>query len=237
MKKILAILVLTILSAITYGQRVVLPIREFSGIDVFGPFDILLIKSDSSRVEIDFNGADKDNLVTEIEQGVVKMKLKSKHYWNEWNNHEYKKDTYVLVKVYYSDIDEIIAQAGAIVKTRERLKSKYLSLESTMGAEVTLDLLCKEMQVKSSMGGILRLTGQSEMMDAKVTMGGVLRASALESKTVFVKASMGGEVTVNAIDELDVSSSLGASVNYIGAAARVNTTKNMGGEIRKRKEN
>lgn len=237
MKKIAALILLTCLSAATYAQKVVLPIKDFKGIDVFGPFDVVLIKSDSNRVEIDYNGVDKENLVTEIQRGVLNMKLKSKHYWNEWNNHEYRKSRYVFVKVYYVDIDEIVAQAGAVIKTRERLKSKYLSIECAMGSEVTLDVLCKDMLVKSSMGGVLKLNGQTEMMDAKVTMGGVLRASALESKTVFVKASMGGDVTVNAIDELDVSSSFGANVNYLGAAAKVNTSTNMGGEIRKKKEN
>jgi hypothetical protein len=237
MKKIVVLVLLTSISVTTYAQKVILPIKDFTGIDVFGPFDVELIKSDSNRVELDYNGADKENLVTEIQRGVLKMKLKSKHYWSDWNNHEYKKATYVIVKVYYSDIDEIIAQAGAIVKTRERLKSKYLSIDCAMGAEVTLDLLCKDMLVKSSMGSILKLNGQTESMDAKVTMGGVLKASTLESKIVFVKASMGGDVTVNVLEELDVSSSFGSNVNYIGRPAMVNTSKNMGGEVHKKKDN
>jgi hypothetical protein len=237
MKSIVALILFSCLSAATYAQKVVLPIKDFKGIDVFGPFDVMLIKSDSNRVELDYNGVDKENLVTEIQRGVLKMKLKSKHYWNEWNNHEYRKERYVLVKVYYADIDEIVAQAGATIKTNSRLKSKYLSIDCAMGAEVTLDVLCKEMLVKSSMGGILKLNGQTEMMDAKVTMGGVLRAATLESKIVFVKASMGGDATVNVLDELDVSSTFGSTVNYIGGPAMVNTSKNMGGEVNKKREN
>ena len=237
MKKIIVLIFITLLSATTFAQKETLPIKEFKGIDVFGPFDVILIKSDSNRVELDYNGVDRENLVTEIQHGVLKMKLKSKHYWNDWNNHEYRKAKYVFVRVYYTDIDEIIAQAGAIVKTKERLKSKYLAIDCAMGAEVSLDVLCKEMLVKSSMGGILRLNGQTEVLDSKVSMGGVLKAATLESKIVFVKASMGGDVTVNVLDELDVSSSFGANVNYIGVPALVNTSKNMGGEVHKKKVN
>ena len=102
MRKIVAILLFISLSAATYAQKVVLPIKDFSGIDVFGPFDVELIKSDSNRVELDYNGADKENLVTEIQRGVLKMKLKSKHYWNDWNNHEYRPKRKSMVLRFYS---------------------------------------------------------------------------------------------------------------------------------------
>jgi len=236
MKKVCFFALLSLLASVAYSQKITLPFSFFNGINAFGPFDVELIKSETESVEIEYNGIDKEDVVIEMSRGLIKMKLKNRHYFNEWNNQSHRKSEYVTVKVYYHDMDMIEAQAGATVTSRERLKSKYLSIESTMGGEVKLDVLTKELQTKINMGGIVELNGQTERLDVSANMGGVLKAIQLESKVVFVKATMGAEVTVNVIDELEVSSAFGSSVDYIGGPAVRHTSKSMGGEVRK-KEN
>jgi hypothetical protein len=231
MKKIIAIVCLITLSIAGYSQKTTLPTKDFKSLEVFGPFEVELIKANENKVELDYKGVDKENVVAEIQHGVLKLKLKNKHYWNEWNSHEYRKSNYIFVTIYYKDIDAIKAQAGALVKTSGRLKSKYLAIDCAMGAEVTLDVLSKEMLVKSSMGGVLSLSGQTELLEVKASMGGELKATHLHSKFAYVKAGMGAVVTVNASEELEVSSSFGANVNYIGGPAVLHTSQNMGGEV------
>ena len=206
----------------------------FNGIDAFGPFNIELIKSEKEYVEIDYNSIDKEDVVTEVLHGVVKMKLKNRHYFNDWSDNDYKKSEYINVKVFYKDMDIIEAQAGALVASREPLKSKYLSIESSMGAEVRLNILVKELETKTSMGGILELDGQAERLDATASMGGVLKASHLPCKVVYVKASMGADVIVNALDELEVSASFGANVDYVGGPNVRHTNTTIGGEVHRK---
>lgn len=234
MKKVCFFALFLFSASVAYSQNITLPFSFFNGIDVFGPFDVELIKSETESVEIDYNGIDKDDVVIEMSRGFIKMKLKNRHYFNEWDNQSQRKSDYVRVKVYYNDMDMIEARAGATVTSSERLKSKYLNIESTMGAEVKLDVLTKELQTKTSMGGIVELIGQTERLDVSASMGGVLKASQLESKVVFVKATMGAEIVVNVIDELEVSSAFGSSVDYIGGPAVRHTSKSMGGEVRRK---
>jgi hypothetical protein len=233
MKKLFLIVFLAFIISNGFAQKTTLPLNSFIELDVFGPFDVRLIKSDTERAEIDFNGIDKEDIVYDFKSGTLRLKLKNSHYMNEWKN-DNRRSRYVVVNLYYKDIDVIEAGAGALVTSKELLKSKYLSVECTMGAEVTLDIFAKKVNAISNMGGVLELSGQTDHLEVKANMGGVLKAARLESKTVYVKANMGAEVMVNATEEIDASAGFGANVDYIGGPNVRNTSKNFGGEVNRK---
>lgn len=230
MKKLL-ILALFTLPESAYAQLQTLPYSNFTGIEVFGPFDVELIKSDTEKVEIDYRQIDRDDVITEVRQGSVKLKLRNRHFMNDWNDNQYHKSRYMMVKIYYKELDRIQAQAGAVIFSKQYVKSKYLTIESSMGAEINLEVYAKKLEVVSNMGAVTELRGQSEYLDVKASMGGVLKASQLESKIVFAKAGMGAEVMVNAQEEIEASSSFGASIAYVGGPNVRHTSKSMGGEV------
>jgi hypothetical protein len=231
MKKAYLFALLLSFSVCGYAQKATLELSGYTAVDVFGPFAIELIKADHEGVEIDYNGTDKEDVVSEVHRGMLKLKVKNRHFFDEWDNNSYKKHRYIQVKVFYKDLDFIEAQAGAEVTTHETLKSKSLSISCSMGAEIKADIYSRRVDAKSTMGGTLMLSGKTEELNATANMGGELRASGLESKSAFVKATMGGEVYVYATDELNATSSFGGEVNYVGGASVRHTTKSMGGDI------
>lgn len=234
MKRLFLIAFLAFSSTAGFAQKTTLQIPSFTEIDVFGPFEVNLIKSESERAEINFNGIDKEDLIYEYRNGTLRLKFRNSHYMDEWKN-ESRHSKYVLVTVYYKDIDIIEAGAGAVVTSQELVKSKYLSVECTMGAEVTLEIFTKKVEAISNMGGLLDLSGETEHLEAKANMGGVLKAAHLESKTVYVKANMGADVKVNATEEIDITAGFGAVVDYVGGPlVRKNTSTNFGGEVKRR---
>ena len=233
MKRLFLIVFLAFIITNGFAQKTTLPIPSFTEVDAFGPFEVKLIKSDTERAEIDFNGIDKEDIIYEFKNGTLRLKLRNSHYMDEWKN-ERRNSKYVLVKVYYKDIDIIEAGAGALVTSNELVKSKYLDVECTMGAEVTLEILAKKIEATSNMGGVLEMSGQTEHLEAEANMGGVLKAASLESKTVYVKANMGAVVMVNATEEIDASAGFGAIVDYIGGPNVRNTSRNFGGEVNRK---
>jgi hypothetical protein len=219
---------------LTWAQKQTLPFSNFTGVDVFGPFDVELIKSDTESVEIDYRGISQQDVITEINHGVVKLKLKNRHFFDDWNENQYHKSKYMIVKIRYKELDRIEAQAGAVISSKQYLKSKYLTLETSMGAEVDLEIYSKKLEVNATMGAVTELRGQVEYLDVKANMGGVLKASQLESKIVYAKAGMGAEVLVNATEEIEASSSFGASIEYVGGPNVRHSSKSMGGEVHHR---
>lgn len=235
MKKVyLFACLLLLISSLGFSQRTHRDLPSFKAIDAFGPFDIELIKSDKEYAEIDLNGIDQEEVVIEVQKDILKLKIKNRHYFSEWKENSYRKSEYVRVKIYYIDIDVLEAQAGTLIVSQQPLKSKYLHIECSMGAEITLDILAKEMEVVTSMGGVLELRGRTDELDVKANMGGELKAGQLESKIVFVKASMGADVMVNVMEELEASAGFGASIDYVGGPNVRHTSSNMGGEVNRK---
>ncbi|MFZ2905815.1 MAG: head GIN domain-containing protein [Cyclobacteriaceae bacterium] len=233
MKKPYIIIVLIFIVSNAWAQRMTRELSSFRDIDIFGPFEVTLVKSDKEKAEIDFRGIDKEDVIVDAEKGVLKLKIKNRHYIDDWKN-DRQHHKYILVTVYYTDIDMIEASAGAVVTTDGTLKSKYLSVDCTMGAEVTLDIFTEKAELISNMGAVLEVTGQTNHIEVNANMGGVLKAAHLESKTAYVKANMGADVTVNVMEELEASAGFGAQVEYIGGPSVRHTSKNFGGEVNRR---
>lgn len=232
MKNSLFSLLFILFGLVGFGQKSPETVESFNKIDVFGPFKVELIKADKVAIEMDYRGIDRDDIITEVRNEQLRLKVRNKHYMNEWTSNDYPRSQYIKVRVYYTELKEVEAQAGAEVFSNEILKSKNLGLECSMGAEVRLNILSKNLYAKVNMGGMLELEGRTEIVDVKANMGGMLRASRLESKSAFVDASMGAEVQVRATQEIEVNAGFGAVVNYTGGPNVRHTSKNFGAEVR-----
>lgn len=231
MKYLITLLIL-IVSLSVKAQKTTETISSFNKIDVFGPFEVELVPSDRESLELDYRGIDPENIVAEVSRGELKLKLRNKHYMNDWKSNDYPRSKYVRVKVYYAELSEVRAQADSEVFSRSTVKSRNLALECSMGAEMDLDIVAKNLYTKANMGAVLNLTGQTETFEAKANMGGVLKASQLLSKVVYVNANMGAEVKVNALEEIEISAGFGATVDYTGSPNVRHTNKNFGAEVR-----
>jgi len=231
MKYLIAILIFCV-SLSTSAQKIEETVDSFTKIDVFGPFEVELIKADKESLEMDYQSIDSEHIVAEVSRGELKLKLRNKHYMNDWTANDYPRSKYVRVRVYYVELNEVRAQAGAEVFSKGILKSRNLALECSMGAEMTLDVVAKNLYTKANMGAVVTLTGQTETFDVKANMGAVLKASQLQSKMVYVSANMGAEVKVNALEEIEISAGFGATVDYTGSPNVRHTNKNFGAEVR-----
>lgn len=230
LKRLLFVLVCC-LPVLVQAQKQILTPESFNAIDVFGPFDVELVYSDKNRVELDYKGVNSKDVVASVSGNTLKLKLRNRHYFNDWSS-DSKWDEYIRVKVYYTDIDEIKASAGAVVVTSDRLKSKNLAIDCSMGAEVSMEVLAKKLYLRSNMGAVTRINGRTDYLEAKSGMGGVIKARQLQSKSAYIKASMGSEVFVSVTDEIEVSAGLGAVVDYTGSPAVRHTSTTFGAEVR-----
>ncbi|HRJ28366.1 MAG TPA: head GIN domain-containing protein [Cyclobacteriaceae bacterium] len=230
MKYFISLLIL-IASLSVKAQKPNETIGSFSKIDVFGPFEVELIKADSESLALDYRGVDPEDIVAEVSRGELKLKLRNKHYMNEWKD-DFPRSKYIRARVYYTELTDVRAQAGAEVFSTSTLKSRNLALDCSMGAEMQLDVISKNLYTKATMGAVIKLTGQAETFEAKANMGAELKASQLLSKVVYVNANMGAEVKVNALEEIEISAGFGATVDYTGSPNVRHTNRNFGAEVR-----
>jgi hypothetical protein len=131
-------------------------------------------------------------------------------------------------------LSELQASAGAEIRFHEPVLSSKFFVYGNMGAEIYLPIEANVLYAKSNMGATVNLRGKANYLEVVGKMGGVVRASQLISKSAYVSASMGSDVSIYASDEIDIAANFGADVKYSGDPVVRHTNKKMGAEIRKR---
>jgi len=230
MHKFTISLLLLVASVASQAQSKQIEIRPFQTLRAYGPFRVTLVASDKERIEIVCTGVDEGEVVIDSDDGDLNMKLRNKHYWNDWNDSKSHQQRYVKVTVYFKKLTKIDVEAGASVVSDFTLTSPSLLLVSKMGAEMRLDVATKELELDSSMGSEVVLTGTTETFEITSKMGSTVKANHLKSEKVWVKAYMGSDVSVYASKELDASAGFGATINFDGDPSVRNTSHSFGGE-------
>ena len=210
--------------------------RPFQILRAYGPFRLTLVEADKERIEIVSRGIDEDDIVIDSDDGELDMKLRSKHFWDDWHDSGSRQQRYVKVTVYFKKLKKIDVQAGATVASDFTISSPSLVLISKMGAEMRLDVKANELELDSGMGSDVHLTGTTEYVEIYSKMGSTINAIHLKSEKAMVKAYMGSDVSVYASKELDASAGFGATINFAGDPSVRNTSHSFGGETRARKQ-
>jgi hypothetical protein len=230
--KNLSVITLLLISSLVYGQKQKL--NPFTVIDAFGPFQIELIASDKEGIEMEAYNVNMEDLTVEVRRGELHLKLKNRHYLTDWDSDKLRKPQFIRTKIYFKELEEIQASAGAQVVADETLRAKRFVVIGNMGAEVKLSVVAETIYAKSNMGATVNLAGRANFLEVRAGMGGSMKASRLESKSAYVKASMGSEVSIYASDEVDIDANFGSDVRYAGDPTVRHTNRKMGAEIRKR---
>lgn len=232
MKKIAILLLFNLMAGLSIAQEKE-KLKPFTSINAFGPFDIELISSDQESVEMETINADDDDFLVEVVRGELQLKFKSLHYLTDRDYDEHKNGgPLIKTKVYFKELDELHASAGAVFSCKETIRNKKLIITAYMGSEVKLTLVTETTFAKASMGAVINLSGRTNFLEVKAYTGGVVKASRLEGKNAYVKASIGSEVSVLAIEEIDIDASLGSNVKFSGDPKVVHTNRKLGAEIR-----
>jgi hypothetical protein len=229
-KTVIVLLCLVSLTGFSQKQE----LNPFTAIDVFGPFQIELIKSDVEAIDMQAVNVDKSDLTVEVHRGQLILKLRSRHFFTDWDSDKFRNEPRIKTKIYYKELDELKISAGGTVESAEAVKSKKLVVEGSMGAEIDLSTTAETMYVRTSMGATVNLRGQTDFLEVKANMGGVLNANRLESKSAYVKANMGADVSIYASEEVDIDAAMGASVRYGGDPTVRHTNRKIGADIHKR---
>jgi hypothetical protein len=231
MKKI-SVLLFCLISLAGYSQKQEL--NPFTEIDVFGPFQIELIKSDKEAIDMEVINVDKNDLTVEVHRGQLVLKLRTRHFFSDWDSDKFRKEPRIKTKIYYKELDELKIAAGGTIESAEAVQSKKLVIEGSMGSEIDLITSSETIYVRASMGATVNLRGQTDFLEVKANMGSVLNANRLESKSAYVKASMGSDVSIYASEEIDIDAAMGASVRYSGEPTVRHTNTKIGADVQKR---
>jgi len=193
----------------------------FHGLSVMGKMRVELYKSDSSRVILSVSNASAENIITEVKDSLLNIRLKT----------DTNKSAVIKVQVYYSFLTDITVAANAILLSPEILTAESIKFTARSGAKMELELDLKSIKADVKQGGILVFTGKTTLQDVRVNTGATYSAYRLQAEDTHVTAISGSKAKVCASRIIDATSTTKSYVGYIGVPVSVYMKTSFGGVI------
>ena len=214
-------LLLLVLCAQAFSQtEISKTLGEFSELKVYDLINVDLIKSTENKIVVSGKNSENLNIIQKNNTLKLKMQLKKK-----FNGKETK------VKLYYTSLDIIDANQGAIVFSKGNIKQYELVLKAQEGAQIKVDVETKLLFVTSVTGAKVSTTGKSNQQDVSIRMGGVYKGGNITVENTDLKIKFGGEADVNTSNVLNIAIFSGGDVNIFGTPKQLKQRKIIGGRI------
>ncbi|MGB0186284.1 MAG: head GIN domain-containing protein [Flavobacteriaceae bacterium] len=219
MKKLYFILLL-VCTQIFAQTPITKTLGEFSELKVYDLINVDLIKSDQNKIVISGKHTQDVRIVQKNNTLKIRMKL-DKMFNGEDTN----------VKLYYTSVDMIDANEGAIITAKDPIKQYELELKTQEGGQISAQVNTKLLIVKSVTGGAVKTVGSTKKQQLNIRTGGQYNGSKTEAQhtSLFIKA--GGVAKVNTVKVLDVKIFSGGDVFIYGTPKQLKQNKLFGGRI------
>ncbi len=200
-------------------------VQSFHAIKVSAGIDLYLKMGDAEEVKVVADDDIIDKLITEVDDGTLKIYMKNTSSWRNWGRKTRK--VYVRVK----ELDKLHASSGSDVQSDNTLKGETLDVKASSGSDVRLDVHYKNFSVDTSSGSDARISGKTKNLEAEASSGSDIKAQELESVNCRVSVSSGSDATVNVTGEIYAKASSGGDIRYYGNPQTRDINKSSGGDV------
>ncbi|WP_310992072.1 head GIN domain-containing protein [Aequorivita marina] len=196
---------------------------NFTAIKGSAGLDVYLVQGDKNKLVVEADENIQQYISTEIKNNKLHITTSSNIGWAK------AKKVYVTFK----ELNTIEASSGADVIGNSVIKSQNLSLRSSSGADLEVEVFSQDLIVKSSSGSEVKVSGKSSSLKADASSGSEIDAEELLVVNCYAEASSGAEVNVNVKNKLDTHVSSGGHIKYYGNPVSVNSNKSYSGSVEK----
>ncbi len=200
-------------------------VRDFNAIKVSSGIDLYLRMGETEEVKVVADGEIIDEVITEVNDGTLKIYMKKNNNWN-WGTTKARK-VYVSVK----ELEKLDASSGSDVNSENTLTGESLEVKASSGSDVNLDIHYKNFSLDTSSGSDAKISGKTKNFEAEASSGSDLTARDLESVVCKVSVSSGSDATVNVSDELYAKASSGGDIRYYGNPQVKDINESSGGDV------
>ena len=137
--------------------------EDFDGIKVSSSVDAELNKGSKNEVNISVRGADLEDVITEVEDGILVVTMRKNWSKRKWNN-----KTKILVKITYTEDPSLISvSSSSDLIAHDVIKTKKLKLKASSSADMRIEVDVEELIAQSSSSSDIEIEGRAD--DVKIT--------------------------------------------------------------------
>ena len=196
-------------------------LSNFDAVSVSSGIEVLINQDSFEKVVVEADENIQKVLKTEVSGGKLKIFLE------EGVNHAKKLKVYVTIK----QLKALEASSGSEVKSGNKINAENLSIHSSSGSEVTMEVNCNVLTVDSSSGSEMTISGTSQSIKAESSSGSELDASKLIAEKGDASASSGSNLDVHVTKEFKAHASSGSDITVQGNPAIRDTNSSSGGSV------
>lgn len=182
---------------------------------------VRLIKSDQEYALIEAQGIDADDVITEVENGILRIYVSG-------NLFARKK---VIIDLGYKQLKSVEAINGSDISTTSLMKTDTLYVVLKTGGILYLDADIEYLNSQVIEGSLFSADGYATVHDILVASSATVSAFDLESDIVNVRASTGGTAKIYAEEELNAEASTKGYVMYKGEPSKITQEGRSGSTI------
>jgi hypothetical protein len=222
MKRYITIAVLFLTTVVMAQNPITKDVGEFSEVKVFDLINVTMIKSDKNQVTI--AGKNKRDVEVINKNGTLKIRMNIEESY-DGNNTE--------IILYYSSVDTIDANEGAVITVNEILEQFEIELKAQEGGKITAQVKATETNIKAVTGGIINLSGVSKRQNVTIFTGGIYEAEEFKTESTKINVNAGGDARVNASELVQVKVRAGGDVYIYGNPKEIDEKRVLGGRVKR----
>ncbi|MGB2326303.1 MAG: head GIN domain-containing protein [Flavobacteriaceae bacterium] len=217
--------------------------ENFTKVRVSTGIELIIDQGSEVSLTVEADENLHDIIITEVEDGKLKI-YTEKNIWKSAS-----KKVYLTVNT----LEELKASSGSSIKTSNVLNATNLTIGSSSGASVNLDIKADNLNSKtssgasanldvnatnvvsdSSSGSTMKIKGEASTHETNASSGSSINAYRLVSKNVTAKVSSGASISVYASENINGRASSGGSISFEGDPKTVTKNTSSGGSISSR---
>lgn len=195
---------------------------SFTGVKVSEGIEVYLKKGNRESVILNVEGAEPENVITELSGDYLKIYVKPGYY----------RGVKVKAWVTYVQLSRLSASSAARIYSEEPIRSNYIKINASSDATVELPIEADEAEIHISSTADVAVRGRAARLTADISSAGSLNAIDFMADVVMVDASSAGTAIVYAVKELEARASSAGIVRCKGNPQRFLTHTSSAGTIK-----
>ena len=208
-------------------QTKTVAINNFNEITVSSGIDLYLTQGNSESLKIVTSNEHLNKVVVEKNGTRLNISYGTKNNWSGMF-----KDREIKVYVNFKTLQALSASGGSDVNGQQTIKVPRLSITSSGGSDIELNLITNNLSITSSGGSDVSLTGRATNLNVTSSGGSDVDAKEFAVENARVNSSGGADVDIYVTKALDVTASGGSDVSYKGNPS-VNDHSSKSGSVSK----
>lgn len=182
-------------------------VSGFSGIDVGGAFEVILIKANKEKVVLEIDDNLMPYVTTKVFGGILEID----------NKKNFRNPKELKVTIYYKSIDEIDLSGAASLFSEDVLKTESLEIDASGASYIELKLDIDYLEADFSGASKADFSGRAKSVEVETSGATVFRAVDLKTESCEIDASGASVTRIWVTKELSLEASGASSVRYKGS--------------------